>query len=156
MESLIDAQAVMDWIQRLLIRSDRPYSIETRTDRMVILSGLRFWSLCEQGIPFWCELTIGLPAFVEPPALGNSLGLSRATAPNIKSLLTQVADQTETVTPDIAVYGCGGYLREIAEFGCITLSADTVFRGIFQSSTSWQFEFFYSTPRLNMSIIRAK
>lgn len=64
MEPLIDAQALMQWIQRLITRLDRSKLIVTRTDRMVIISGIRFWSLCEQRIPFWCELTIGLPASV--------------------------------------------------------------------------------------------
>jgi GTP cyclohydrolase I len=85
-------------------------------DQMVVVSGIRVWSLCEHHLlPFWCDLTLGyLPA-------GKVLGLSKFGRiahfeahglTTQESLVQRIADRLVTVceTPNVAVVGSGEHL----------------------------------------------
>lgn len=108
------------------------------TNQMVIVSGMRVWSVCEHHlIPFWCDISI---AYI---ARDKVLGLSKfarvahkyAHKPQLQERLVQeIADEIGAITnsPDIAVIARGQHLcmvmRGIRTDGIMTSS---VMRGVF-------------------------
>lgn len=86
------------------------------TDQMVIVKGIRVWSVCEHHLlPFWCDISIGYIT------AGKVLGLSKfarvahqkAHRPQLQErLLQEIADEIGTLTEsrDIAVIGRGVHL----------------------------------------------
>jgi GTP cyclohydrolase IA len=117
-------------------------------DQMVIVSGMRVWSLCEHHLlPFWCDISIGYVAN------GSVLGLSKfariahkyAHRLQIQEQLTrQIADEVQhlTGTEDVAVLGRGEHLcmtmRGIREEALMTSS---IMRGVFLHEASARSEF---------------
>lgn len=120
------------------------------TDQMVVVSGLRVWSLCEHHLlPFWCDLTLGyIPK-------GTVLGLSKfgriaqlhAHRLNLQEgLVERIADQLTQVTgsPDVAAVAHGEHL-------CMTMRGirqphrmqTSVMRGLFRENPSARAEFFH-------------
>lgn len=86
------------------------------SDQMVIVSGMRVWSVCEHHLlPFWCDVTVGyLPG-------RRILGLSKfwriahraAAKPQVQErLVREVADAVKAATgsPDVAVLAVGEHL----------------------------------------------
>ena len=108
------------------------------TDQMVVVSGLRVWSLCEHHLlPFWCDISIGYIA------RDRVLGLSKfarvahmlAHRPQIQErLVHQIADRIEKLTgsQDVAVMATGVHtcmiMRGIRTPGEMKT---TVMRGVF-------------------------
>lgn len=53
-------RAFLDWRDQLLTRClVTPNCDIILTKRLSLICGLRLWSLCEQNLPFWTDLTIG-------------------------------------------------------------------------------------------------
>lgn len=121
---------------------------QDQTDQMVIVSGMRVWSLCEHHLlPFYADVSI---AYV---AQGQVLGLSKfARIAHLfahrlqiqEGLVQQIADECERVTgsPDIAVLARGEHLcmtmRGIRTEGMMTSS---VMRGLFRHDPNARQEF---------------
>lgn len=63
------------WWQEFINYQDRNTEtafVMEQTDQMVVVSGIRVWSICEHHLlPFWCDLTLGYVA------RGRVLGLSK-------------------------------------------------------------------------------
>jgi GTP cyclohydrolase I len=89
---------------------------DASTDQMVLVKGVRVWSLCEHHLlPFWCDLTMGyIPT-------GRVLGLSKfgriarraAGRLNVQERLVKtIADdlQRATGSTNVAVVGSGEHL----------------------------------------------
>lgn len=118
------------------------------TDQMVIVSGLRIFSLCEHHLlPFWCDVAIGYIAD------GRVLGLSKfarvahqvAHRLQLQERLTHsIADEIEHLTGsgDVAVLAHGEHLcmvmRGIKTSGRMTSS---VMRGAFRDKPEARAEF---------------
>jgi GTP cyclohydrolase I len=117
-------------------------------DQMVVVSGIRVWSLCEHHLlPFWCDVAIGYVA------TGKVLGLSKfariahkfAHRLQIQERLTQqVADEVSRLTgsPDVAVIAKGEHLCLSAR-GARTpaLMTSSVMRGAFRDQPAARSEF---------------
>lgn len=121
------------------------------TDQMVVVGGLRVWSLCEHHLlPFWCDLTLGYM-----PSGGRVLGLSkfgriaRAEAHSLttqESLTQRIASRLRKLTnsPNVAVLGSGEHL-------CMTMRGarsahrmrTSVMLGSFRNSPEAREEFFH-------------
>lgn len=86
------------------------------TDQMVVVKGIRVWSLCEHHLlPFWCDVTIG--CLVGPTILGLSkfarIAHARAHALQVQErLVTQIAGDVSQAagTPNVAVIASGVHL----------------------------------------------
>jgi GTP cyclohydrolase I len=118
-------------------------------DQMVVVSGLRVWSLCEHHLlPFWCDVTM---AYIVTDKL---LGLSKfgriatlyAKRLQVQErLVTDIADHLERVTgsPSIAVIAAGEHLcmttRGIAKPATMSSS---VLRGAFRHDDKARQELF--------------
>lgn len=118
------------------------------TDQMVVVSGMKVWSLCEHHLlPFWCTISV---AYV---TTGKVLGLSKfariahqyAHRLQIQEQLTnQIADEIQQATesPHVAVVGKGEHLcmtmRGIQTPATMTSS---VMRGYFRDNESARAEF---------------
>lgn len=86
------------------------------TNQMVVVSGIRVWSLCEHHLlPFWCDVSIGYLS------VGKVLGLSKfariayqiAHRLQIQERITeQIADEIErlSASPNVAVLVSGEHL----------------------------------------------
>jgi GTP cyclohydrolase I len=120
----------------------------TEADQVVIVSGMRVWSMCEHHLlPFWADVSIGyLPT-------GRVLGLSKfgriahkfAHSLQLQERLSQeIADEVCRVTesPDVAVLIRGEHtcmtMRGIKTPGVMTTS---VMRGVFREEGSARAEF---------------
>lgn len=117
-------------------------------DQMVVVSGIRVWSLCEHHLlPFWCDMSVGYIT------RGKVLGLSKI--PRIcqrhahrlqlqERLVHDVAQEIIALaeTPDVAVIGKGLHtcmaMRGIKSDGLMTSS---VMQGVFKSSHHTRLEF---------------
>lgn len=117
-------------------------------DQMIVVSGLRVWSLCEHHLlPFWCDLTIG---YVSGDAI---LGLSKfgriaqkfAHQLQVQErLVHQVADEVVAISgsKDVAVLATGQHL-------CMTMRGvkmpstmtSSVMRGAFRENHCTRDEF---------------
>lgn len=117
-------------------------------DQMVVVSGIRVWSLCEHHLlPFWCDLAVGYVA------AGRVLGLSKfariahrhAHRLQVQERLTQeVAESVAALTgsPDVAVRARGEHLC-MAMRGIRTpaLMTSSVMRGVFRDRPEARAEF---------------
>lgn len=119
------------------------------TDQMVVVSGIRIWSLCEHHLlPFWCDVSMGYIA------KDNVLGLSKfariahkfAHSLQIQERLThQIADEIYLLTgsEDVAVFAKGQHLcmsmRGVKSDG---LMRSSVMRGVFREEFETRQEFF--------------
>lgn len=118
------------------------------TDQMVIVSGIRVWSVCEHHLlPFWCDVSIGYIA------TDKVLGLSKfgriahmaAHKPQLQErLVHEIVDQIEDVTgsPDVAVIAKGEHLcMTMRGIKSEAMMVSSVTRGMFRSSDSARAEF---------------
>ena len=123
-------------------------------DQMVVVSGLRVWSLCEHHLlPFWVDLSIGYITH------GRVLGLSKfgriarqlGHSPQVQErLVTDIADAIGMATgsPDVAVCASGEHL-------CMTMRGiraphrmkSSITRGLFREDARTREEFFHLVNR---------
>lgn len=117
-------------------------------DQMVVVSGIRVWSLCEHHLlPFWCDVAIGYVAKDHVLGLSKFARIAHKFAHRLQvqeRLTHQIADEVErlTGTGDVAVLGRGIHLcmamRGIRSPAFMTSS---VMRGIFRYGPSAREEF---------------
>lgn len=131
-----------------------PGKIETTfdsitTDQMVIVSGIRVWSLCEHHLlPFWCDLTIGYIATNRVLGLSKFARIAHKFAHRLQiqeRLTHEIAKEVEAITGsnNIAVHAKGEHL-------CMTMRgirspakmSSTVMNGVFRVSEAARNEFF--------------
>lgn len=127
---------------------DTAFEMADRIGQMVVVSGLRVWSLCEHHLlPFWCDISI---AYIPK---GQVLGLSKfARIADLfahklqiqERLVQQVAEMVKDVTgsDDVAVFAEGEHLcmvmRGIKKPGLMT---SLMMNGKFQDSADLRSEF---------------
>ncbi len=118
------------------------------TDQMVVVSGMRVWSLCEHHLlPFWCDISIGYIATSRVLGLSKFARIAHKYAHRLQlqeRLTHQIADEIAGVTQssDIAVLAQGEHLcmemRGIRTNGRMTSS---VMRGLFRERDAARMEF---------------
>lgn len=122
----------------------------TATDQMVVVRGVRVFSLCEHHLlPFWCDLTMGyLPC-------GRVLGLSKfarlarveATGLNLQEgVVEKIAARLHAATgsPDVAVLAEGEHLCMLMRGARAPHRMSTsVLHGAFRDEASARQEFFH-------------
>lgn len=112
------------------------------TDQLVIVSGMRVWSMCEHHmLPFWCDISIGYIARDSVLGLSKFGRIAQLYAHRLQlqeQLIHQIADHVEGVTqsPDVAVIGVGEHLcmtsRGVRSPHRMTSS---IMRGVFRESS---------------------
>jgi GTP cyclohydrolase I len=122
------------------------------TNQMVIVSGIRVWSVCEHHLlPFWCDLHIGYIATDKVLGLSKFARIAHQFAhrPQVQErLVHEIADEIERLveTPDVAVIGRGTHLCMIMR-GIRTPAemVTSVMRGAFRQDALIQSEFIQLT-----------
>jgi GTP cyclohydrolase I len=122
------------------------------TNQMVIVSGIRVWSVCEHHLlPFWCDLHIGYIATDKVLGLSKFARIAHQFAhrPQVQErLVHEIADEIERLveTPDVAVIGRGTHLCMIMR-GIRTPAemVTSVMRGAFRQDALVQSEFIQLT-----------
>lgn len=120
----------------------------TSTDQLVVVSGIRVWSLCEHHLlPFWCTFSIGYLTGDQVLGLSKFARVAHQVAHScqIQERMTQqVADRVVELTgaPDVAVLGQGVHMcmvmRGIKTAGVMKTS---VLRGDFQQDPDLRRDF---------------
>jgi GTP cyclohydrolase IA len=118
------------------------------TDQMVVVSGIRVFSLCEHHLlPFWCDVSIGYVARDKVLGLSKFARVAHQFAHRLQvqeRLTHQVADEVARLTGsgDVAVLARGNHLcmamRGIRSPATMTTS---VMRGVFRETPSARDEF---------------
>lgn len=118
------------------------------TDQMVVVSGMRVWSICEHHLlPFWCEIAVGYITGARVLGLSKFARIAhrRAHALQVQErLVEQIADDVSLIaaTPDVAVLARGEHLcmvmRGIQTPAIMTSSA---MRGAFKENATTRAEF---------------
>lgn len=104
-------------------------------DGMVVVSGMRVWSLCEHHLlPFWCDISVGYIPTGQVLGLSKFARVAQQFAHRLQiqeRLAKQVCDQISFLTgsPDVAVIARGRHLcmamRGIRTEGVMTSSVMT-------------------------------
>lgn len=87
-----------------------------KTDQMVVVRGLRIWSLCEHHLlPFWCDVSIGYIARDRILGLSKFGRIAKGYGRRLQvqeRLVDQIAAHVESVvqSPDVAVLARGKHL----------------------------------------------
>lgn len=120
----------------------------TTTDQMVVVSGMRVWSLCEHHLlPFWCDISIGYIATDRVLGLSKFARLAHLYAHRLQiqeRMVHEIADHIQEITEaeNVAVLGQGLHLcmlmRGIQTRGLMTTS---VLRGVFREDMDVRQEF---------------
>jgi len=129
---------------------DTDVTFETiETDQMVVVSGMRTWSLCEHHLlPFWCDISVGYIARQKVLGLSKFARIAHQFAHRLQiqeRLVHQIADEVERLTgsPDVAILGIGQHLcmvmRGVKTDGIMKTS---VVRGVFYDKPEARAEFF--------------
>ncbi len=121
----------------------------TTIDQMVVVSGIRVWSLCEHHLlPFWCDVAVGYITRVKVVGLSKIPRICQRHAHKLQlqeRLVDDIANELIDITesPDIAVVAKGVHtcmaMRGIKSEGVMTSS---VMRGRFKSNHQTRMEFF--------------
>lgn len=122
--------------------------VAAEADQMVVVSGIRVWSLCEHHLlPFWCDVAIGYVAAGRVLGLSKFARVARKFAQRLQvqeRLTQQVADEISRLTgsPDVAVIARGEHLCLSAR-GARTpaLMTSSVMRGAFLEQPAARSEF---------------
>jgi GTP cyclohydrolase I len=122
------------------------------TNQMVIVSGIRVWSVCEHHLlPFWCDLHIGYIATDKVLGLSKFARIAHQFAhrPQVQErLVHEIADEIERLveTSDVAVIGRGTHLCMVMR-GIRTPAemVTSVMRGAFRQDALVQSEFIQLT-----------
>ncbi len=118
------------------------------TDQMVVVSGLRVWSMCEHHLlPFWCDIAVGYIARDKVIGLSKLGRIAHKHAHRLQlqeRLVHGIAAEVEamTGTPDVAVVGRGEHL-------CMTMRGiqtphrmvSSAMRGAFRTDSAARAEF---------------
>lgn len=118
------------------------------TDQMVVVSGMRVWSVCEHHLlPFWCDITVGYIARDQVLGLSKFARIANKFAhrPQIQErLVHEIADEIQAIaqSPDVAVIATGEHL-------CMTMRGiktpatmrSSVMRGLFLHGDKVRAEF---------------
>lgn len=86
------------------------------TQQMVVVSGIRVYSLCEHHLlPFWCDISVGYVTREKVLGLSKFARIAHENAHRLQvqeRLVHAIADEVERVTgsPDVAVLGNGVHL----------------------------------------------
>lgn len=118
------------------------------TDQMVIVSGIRVWSVCEHHLlPFWCDVSIGYIATDRVLGLSKFARIAHGVAhrPQVQErVVHEIADEVSRITGagDVAVLAAGEHLcmtmRGIKSTATMTSS---VMRGAFFDNAAARAEF---------------
>ena len=118
------------------------------TDQMVVVSGMKVWSICEHHLlPFWSEITVGYIAEERVLGLSKFARIAHRHAHRLQiqeRMVHQIADEIEKLarTKNVAVMARGEHLcmsmRGIKTPAMMTTS---VLRGIFRYSSDARMEF---------------
>lgn len=118
------------------------------TDQMVVVSGIRVWSLCEHHLlPFWCDVNIGYIARDQVLGLSKFARVAHMCAHNLQlqeRLVDEIANEVAALvgSPDVAVLAKGVHLcmvmRGIRTEATMTTS---VMRGVFFDKPEARAEF---------------
>ena len=118
------------------------------TDQMVIVSGIRVWSMCEHHLlPFWTDVSIGYIARDKVLGLSKFARIAHQMGHKLQlqeRLASEIADEIQRITgtPDVAVLTRGQHLcmimRGVKTPGLMTSS---VLRGMFLSNPAARAEF---------------
>ena len=118
------------------------------TDQMVVVSGMRVWSLCEHHLlPFWCDVSIGYIARDRVLGLSKFGRLTHLAAHRLQiqeRLVHQIADAVEQLTgsPDVAVLATGEHLcMSMRGVKTPALMRSSAMRGVFLSKPEARSEF---------------
>lgn len=118
------------------------------TDQMVVVSGMRIWSLCEHHLlPFWCDVSIGYITGERVLGLSKFARIAERRAHSLQiqeRLVEEIADDIAAATGvnDVAVIARGEHLcmtmRGIRKPAIMTSS---VMRGMFHDEAEARAEF---------------
>jgi GTP cyclohydrolase I len=118
------------------------------TDQMVVVTGMRVWSLCEHHLlPFWCDVSIGYIAREKVLGLSKFARVAHQCSHRLQiqeRLVHQIADEVERLTgsSDVTVFASGQHLcmvmRGIKTEGMLKTS---VTRGVFRDDPNVRMEF---------------
>lgn len=118
------------------------------TNQMVVVSGMRVWSLCEHHLlPFWCDIAIGYIARDKVLGLSKFARIAHKHAHSLQlqeRLCHQIADEISGIvgSDDVAVLARGRHLcmemRGIRTPGVMTSS---IMRGLFYDKSEARMEF---------------
>lgn len=118
------------------------------TDQMVVVSGMRIWSLCEHHLmPFWCDVSIGYIAQERVLGLSKFARIAHKYAHRLQlqeRLVTQIADEVAkfTESKDVAVLAVGEHLcMSMRGISTPALMKSSVMRGVFLHGPSARQEF---------------
>ena len=120
------------------------------TDQMVVVSGIRIYSLCEHHLlPFWCDVSIGYIARDRVLGLSKFARIAHRIAHKLQlqeRISKAIADEVERVTgsPDVAVLVSGVHMcmvmRGIKSDGLVS---SLVSRGAFSSQPDIRADFLH-------------
>jgi GTP cyclohydrolase I len=118
------------------------------TDQMVVVSGIKVWSLCEHHLlPFWCDISIGYIARDRVLGLSKFARIAHQCAHRLQvqeRLTHQIADEVMRVadSPDVAVLGRGEHLcMTMRGIKSPALMTSSVMRGVFLDKPQARDEF---------------
>lgn len=118
------------------------------TDQMVVISGMRVWSMCEHHLlPFWCDVSVGYIASDSLLGLSKFGRIAHACAHRLQlqeQMVEQIADLVMQLgkLSDVAVFASGEHL-------CMTMRgirtpsrmSSSVMRGAFRADPATRAEF---------------
>jgi GTP cyclohydrolase I len=118
------------------------------TDQMVVVSGMRVWSLCEHHLlPFWCDVSIGYITGDKVLGLSKFARIAHKFAHRLQiqeRLTHQIADKVETLvgSKDVAVLATGEHLcMTMRGIQTPALMTSSVMRGTFLHGPQARAEF---------------
>lgn len=137
----------MDFINHDAGATDTVFD-SVNADQMVVVSGMRVWSLCEHHLlPFWCDITVAYIPDDKVMGLSKFGRIAHKCAHRLQiqeRLVSEIADEIERIaeTHDVAVLGRGEHL-------CMTmrgvrtpaLMTSSVIRGRFREQEAVRNEF---------------
>lgn len=118
------------------------------TDQMVVVSGMRVWSMCEHHLlPFWCDITVGYIAQDRVLGLSKFARIAQACAHKLQlqeRLVTEIGDEVARITgtDNIAVIGRGEHLCMVMRgIRSEHLMSSSYTRGLFRDDPRTREEF---------------
>ena len=140
-----------DWWQEFIEydpgRTDTCFHSVT-TDQMVVVSGMRVFSLCEHHLlPFWCDISIGYIANDSVLGLSKFARIAHQYAHSLQlqeQLCQQISNEVQRITKtnNVAVIASGEHycmsMRGIRTHGLMTSS---VMSGVFKEKNEVRMEF---------------